>query len=97
MTGDGDAARLVPVFVLPVAAPHVRGGYAACQAPPTPIVNRFAPSGMGILGIDVCPADTLAPLAAHFRDYRPIEPYTTVVDLDAGPPVYAADFQDIEG
>jgi hypothetical protein len=52
---------------------------------------------MGILGIDVCPADTLAPLAAHFRDYRPIEPYTTVVDLDAGPPVYAADFQDIEG
>ena len=43
------------------------------------------------------PIETLGWLATHFRDYHPIEPYRTVFDLDADPPVYAADFMDIKG
>jgi hypothetical protein len=41
--------------------------------------------------------DTLGRLAAHFRDYHPIEPYRATLDLDADPPAYACDFQDIKG
>lgn len=48
-------------------------------------------------GIDVHPVSTLARLVSHFHDYYPIEPYWTVIDLDADPPAYAADFTDIKG
>ncbi len=48
-------------------------------------------------GIDVYPVDTLGRLVARFRDYNPIEPYRAQLDLEAEPPVNAADFQDIKG
>ena len=50
-----------------------------------------------IQGIDVYPVETLARLVTHFRDYHPIEPCRATLDLDADPPAYAADFQDIKG
>jgi magnesium chelatase family protein len=56
-----------------------------------------APEAALIEGIDVYPVDTLGRLAAHFRDYHPIEPYRAVLDLDADPPTYACDLQDIKG
>jgi magnesium chelatase family protein len=48
-------------------------------------------------GIDVYPVDTLGRLAAHFRNYHPIEPLRTTFDLDATPPPYTSDLQDIKG
>ena len=41
--------------------------------------------------------ETLARLVTHFRDYHPIEPCRATLDLDAEPPVCAADIQDIKG
>ena len=56
-----------------------------------------APEAALVEGIDVYPVDTLGRLAAHFRDYHPIEPYRADLRLDDDPPPYAADFQDIKG
>ena len=55
------------------------------------------PEAALVEGIDVYPVDTLGRLAAHFRDYHPIEPYRADLRLDDDPPPYAADFQDIKG
>ena len=41
--------------------------------------------------------ETLARLVTHFRDYHPIEPCRATLDLDADPPAYTADVQDIKG
>ena len=56
-----------------------------------------APEAALIEGIDVYPVETLARLVTHFRDYHPIEPCRATLDVDADPPAYAADFQDIKG
>jgi magnesium chelatase family protein len=56
-----------------------------------------APEAALVEGIGVYPVDTLGRLAAHFRDYHPIEPYHTDLNLDDDPPPYASDFQDIKG
>jgi len=56
-----------------------------------------APEATLVEGIDVYPLESLGRLVTHFRDYHPIEPYRTSIDLDADPPAYAADFQDIKG
>jgi len=50
-----------------------------------------------IQDINVDPLETLARLVTHFRDYHPIEPCRATPDVDAGPPAYVADFQDIKG
>jgi magnesium chelatase family protein len=78
--------------ILPMTYVAKEAGYTAVYVP-----QADAPEAALVEGIDVYPVETLARLATHFRDYHPIEPYTTVVDLDAGPPAYAADFQDIKG
>jgi len=41
------------------------------------------------------PVESLARLVTHFRDCHPIEPCRATLDLDADPPAYAADVQDI--
>jgi magnesium chelatase family protein len=78
--------------VLPMAHLAHELGYKSVFVP-----QADAPEAALVEGIDVYPVDTLGRLAAHFRDYHPIEPYRTTLDLDADPPAYACDFQDIKG
>ncbi len=78
--------------VLPMAHLAHELGYKALFVP-----QADAPEAALVEGIDVYPVDTLGHLAAHLRDYNPIEPYRTTLDLSADPPVYAADFMDIKG
>ncbi len=56
-----------------------------------------APEAALVEGITVYPVDTLGRLAAHLRDYHPIEPYQANLDLDSEQPAYAVDFSDIKG
>jgi magnesium chelatase family protein len=78
--------------VLPMAHLACELGYKSLFVPQTD-----APEAALIQGIDVYPVDTLGRLAAHLRDYHPIEPYRSSFDLDANPPLYTCDFQDIKG
>ena len=78
--------------VLPMAHAAKELGYKAIFVP-----QADAPEAALVEGIDVYPVDTLGRLAAHFRDYHPIEPYRADLRLDDDPPPYAADFQDIKG
>ena len=78
--------------VLPMAHAAKELGYKSVFVP-----QRDAPEAALVEGIDVYPVDTLGRLAAHFRDYHPIEPYRADLRLDDDPPPYAADFQDIKG
>ncbi len=78
--------------VLPMAHAAKELGYKAIFVP-----QLDAPEAALVEGIDVYPVDTLGRLAAHFRDYHPIEPYHADLNLDDDPPPYAADFQDIKG
>ena len=56
-------------------APGARAGLQVALFVP----QADAPEAALVEGIDVYPVDTLARLAAHFRDYHPIEPYRTSV------------------
>ena len=78
--------------VLPMAHAAHSLGYKSVFVP-----QADAPEAALVEGIDVYPVDTLGRLAAHFRDYHPIEPYRADLRLDDDPPPYAADFQDIKG
>ena len=78
--------------VLPIAHAAKELGYKSVFVP-----QSDAPEAALVEGIDVYPVDTLGRLAAHFRDYHPIEPYRADLRLDDDPPPYAADFQDIKG
>ena len=78
--------------ILPMAHLAYELGYKSVFVP-----QADAPEAALVQGIDVYPVETLGRLAAHFRDYHPIEPYRTVLDLDADPPSYACDLQDIKG
>ena len=78
--------------VLPMAHAAKELGYKSVFVP-----QSDAPEAALVEGIDVYPVDTLGRLAAHFRDYHPIEPYRANLRLDDDPPPYAADFQDIKG
>ena len=78
--------------VLPMAHAAKELGYKSVFVP-----QSDAPEAALVEGIDVYPVDTLSRLAAHFRDYHPIEPYRADLCLDDDPPPYAADFQDIKG
>lgn len=78
--------------VLPMAHLAHELGYKSVFVP-----QSDAPEAALVEGIDVYPVDTLGRLAAHFRDYHPIEPYRTILDLDADLPTYTCDFQDIKG
>lgn len=78
--------------VLPMAHAAKELGYKAIFVP-----QVDAPEAALVEGIDVYPVETLGRLAAHFRDYHPIEPYRADLRLDGDPPPYAADFQDIKG
>jgi magnesium chelatase family protein len=78
--------------ILPMAAVARDLGYKSFYVP-----QSDAPEGALVSDIDVYPVPTLAALAAHLRDYHPIDPYHTELDLAADPPPYAADFQDIKG
>ena len=78
--------------LLPMAHLAKELGYESLFVP-----QADAPEAALVQGIDVYPVDTLGRLAAHFRDYHPIEPYRTTFSLDALPPPYACDFQDVKG
>ena len=78
--------------VLPMAHAAYTLGYKSVFVP-----QADAPEAALVEGIDVYPVETLGRLAAHFRDYHPIEPYRADLRLDDDPPPYAADFQDIKG
>ena len=78
--------------ILPMAHLASELGYKSVFVP-----QADAPEAALIEGITVYPVDALGRLAAHLRDYHPIEPYRTTLDLAAGAPDYAADFQDIMG
>ncbi|OQA44389.1 MAG: Competence protein ComM [Chloroflexi bacterium ADurb.Bin325] len=78
--------------LLPMAHLAQELGYRAVFAP-----QVDAPEAALVQGIEVYPVDTLGRLAAHFRNYHPIEPYRASFDLDADPPAYACDFSDIKG
>ncbi len=78
--------------VLPMAYMAQAQGYEAVFVP-----QADAPEAALVEGIKVYPVDSLGRLAAHLRDYHPIEPYAVSLDLEADPPVYAADFSDIKG
>ncbi|PKO22184.1 MAG: magnesium chelatase [Chloroflexi bacterium HGW-Chloroflexi-1] len=78
--------------ILPMAHLARELGYKSIFVP-----QSDAPEAALMDGIDVYPVETLARLVTHFRDYHPIEPYRTEMDLDVEPPDYAADFQDIKG
>ncbi len=56
-----------------------------------------APEAALVEGIDVYPVETLGRAAAHLRGYHPIEPFHSSFALDADPPPYACDFQDVKG
>jgi magnesium chelatase family protein len=78
--------------LLPMAHLARELGYKSLFVP-----QADAPEAALVEGIDVYPVDTLGRLAAHFRAYHPIEPYRTSFDLDAEPPPYACDLQDVRG
>ena len=78
--------------VLPMAHAAKELGYKSVFVP-----QSDAPEAALVEGIDVYPVDTLGRLAAHFRDYHPLEPYRADLRLDDDPPPYAADFMDIKG
>ncbi len=78
--------------VLPMAHAAKELGYKSIFVP-----QLDAPEAALVEGIDVYPVDTLGRLAAHLRDYHPIEPYRADLNLDDDPPPYAADFMDIKG
>jgi magnesium chelatase family protein len=78
--------------VLPMAHLARELGYKALFVP-----QLDAPEAALVQGLDVYPVDTLARLAAHFRDYHPIEPYRTSLDFESQSAPYACDFQDIKG
>ncbi len=78
--------------VLPMTHAVKELGYKAIFVP-----QVDAPEAALVEGIDVYPVESLGRLAAHFRDYHPIEPYRADLRLDDEPPPYAADFQDIKG
>ncbi len=78
--------------LLPMAHLAMELGYKSLFVP-----QPDAPEAALVEGIDVFPVETLGRLAAHFRDYHPIEPYRTSFELDADPPPYACDFQDVKG
>ncbi len=78
--------------LLPMAHLAQELGYKSVFVP-----QADAPEAALVQGIDVYPVDTLGQLAAHFRNYHPIEPYRTTFDLDTDPPPYACDFSDIKG
>jgi magnesium chelatase family protein len=78
--------------ILPMTYVAKEAGYKAVYVP-----QANAPQAALVEGIDVYLVDALARLATHYRDYHPIEPYRAVMDLNADPPAYAADFMDIYG
>ena len=78
--------------ILPMAHSAHELGYKSVYVP-----QADAPEAALIAGLDVYPVDTLGRLAAHFRDYHPIEPYCTTLDLDGDSLSYACDLQDIKG
>ena len=78
--------------ILPMAHLASELGYKSVFVP-----QADAPEAALIEGITVYPVDALGRLAAHLRDYHPIEPYRATLDLVSEAPVYAADFQDIMG
>jgi magnesium chelatase family protein len=78
--------------VLPMAHLAREQGFKSLFVP-----QADAPEAALMEGINVYPVESLGRLAAHFRDYHPIEPYRAILDLNADPPTYAADFQDIKG
>ena len=78
--------------VLPMAHAAKELGYKSVFVP-----QADAPEAALVEGIDVYPVETLGRLAAHFRDYHPIEPYRATLNLDGDPPAYACDLQDIKG
>ena len=78
--------------ILPMAHLAYELGYKSVFVP-----QADAPEAALVEGLDVYPVDTLGRLAAHFRDYHPIEPYRATPDLDADPPSYGCDLQDIKG
>ena len=77
--------------VLPMAPSAHQLGYKAAFVP-----QADAPEAALIEGIEVYPVDSLGRLAAHLRDYNPIEPYRATLDLDIDPAVYATDYQDVK-
>ena len=78
--------------ILPMAHLASELGYKSVFVP-----QADAPEAALIEGITVYPVEALGRLAAHLRDYHPIEPYRATLDLAAETPTYAADFQDIMG
>jgi magnesium chelatase family protein len=78
--------------ILPMTYVAKESGYKSIFVP-----QVDAPEAALVEGIDVYPLESLARLVTHFRDYHPIEPYRATIDLEADPPSYAADFQDIKG
>ena len=78
--------------VLPMAHAAHTLGYKSVFVP-----QADAPEAALVEGLDVYPVATLGRLAAHFRNYHPIEPFRADLRLDDDPPPYAADFQDIKG
>jgi magnesium chelatase family protein len=78
--------------VLPMAHLAREQGFKSLFVP-----QADAPEAALMEGVNVYPVESLGRLAAHFRDYHPIEPYRATLDLSADPPTYAADFQDIKG
>ena len=78
--------------MLPMAHLACELGYKSIFVP-----QVDAPEAALVEGLDVYPVDTLGRLAAHFRDYHPIEPFRATPNLDADPPTYACDLQDIKG
>ena len=78
--------------VLPMAHLARELGYKSLFVP-----QADAPEAALVQGIDVYPVDTLGRLAAHFRNYHPIEPYRSSLDLATDSPSYSCDFQDIKG
>ena len=78
--------------ILPMTYVAKEAGYKCIFVP-----QADAPEAALVEGIDVYPLESLGRLVTHFRDYHPIEPYRASIDLEADPPAYAADFQDIKG
>jgi magnesium chelatase family protein len=78
--------------ILPMAYRAREQGYRAFYVPATD-----APEAALVEGLEVYPVESLGRLAAHFRNYNPIEPLRSAPDLDATPPLYAADFGEVKG
>jgi magnesium chelatase family protein len=90
MSLDGSVRHVEGVLPMTHAAHEL--GYKSVFVP-----QADAAEAALVEGIDVYPVETLGRLAAHFRDYHPIEPYRADLRLDDDPLLYAADFQDIKG